>query len=77
MTLYYLKFPSSKMSEFIKFSVMYNISIYFTWSEENFFGDKIFFVTVTDQADGKITMEEKARLIKENYAYSIFKTEEL
>lgn len=77
MKLYWLKFASNKMRDFISFSMTYNISIYFTWSEDTFFGDKIYFATVTDQPDPKITTEEKARLIMENFSSNIQKTEDL
>lgn len=77
MKIYFIQINSTKVSPAIKFFAMYNIHIYLTWTEENFFGDKLFFITVTDQPDGKITMEEKARLIKENFSHSIIKIEDL
>jgi hypothetical protein len=77
MKLYYLKLGSNKMRDFILFSMTYNISIYFTWSEETFFGEKLFYATITDQPDNKITTEEKARLLTENYSSNIVKIEDL
>jgi hypothetical protein len=65
------------MKDFVLFCMTYNVSIYFTWSEETFFGDKLYLATVTDQPDAKITSEEKARLISENFASNIQKIEEL
>lgn len=75
MKIYYLKIQSNKMRNFVRFCNDFNISVYITWSEDNFFGEKIFFATVTDEPDAKITMEEKAKLISDNF--SVIKTEVL
>lgn len=77
MKLYYLKLGANRMKDFIKFSITYNISIFFTWSEETFFGERIFFATVTTQADAKITSEEKERLLNENWLTNTTKVEQL
>lgn len=63
-----------KITDFINFAITYNIAIYFTWVEVGFFDEKTFHVSITDQPDGKISTEEKARLITENYSNSIYQT---
>lgn len=77
MKLFYLRFNKNQMREFIKFSMTFNIFIYFTWAEENLFEEKRFFATVTNQPDNKITGEEKERLINENFQNCIIKIEDL
>lgn len=77
MKIYTIQIPASKIYEFIRFCVLYNISIFITWKEENFLNEDQFFATITNQPDSKITMEEKERLINENYANKIRKTENL
>jgi hypothetical protein len=77
MKIYYLKFRAPKVKDFISFCRLYHISVYLTWLSEDFFSDKFFHATITDEPDAKITTEEKARLIAENWASFVQNTEEL
>jgi hypothetical protein len=77
MKIYYLQMKAAKGSDFIRFCIAYNISIFITWAEDDLFNGRSFFVTVTNQPDNKITAEEKARLIEENELFKIIKIETL
>jgi hypothetical protein len=76
MKIYWMQFSENQVSNFIRFCAKYSISIFFTWHEEGFLS-QTFFATVCDAGDGKITTEEKARLIEEHYKNSIRKSEAL
>jgi hypothetical protein len=75
MKIYHLRFKTNRLTEFIKFCIIYNVSIYFTWSEETFLGDTMFFATVSTIPDSKITSEEKERLLNESWGQNTIKTE--
>jgi hypothetical protein len=75
--IYTIKLNPNQVVDFIRFSLTYNVSIYFTWKDEEMFGPDAYYVTCTDQPDPKITTEEKSRLIGENYSKQIIKTTDL